>query len=95
MVREHERALLTLGVYVWVPGRRSLQTHTHRETGLSAACVSDGARSHRDVRTAVLAYVLDRIPDARVACLAGSTVHADKAFLKREMPEVRICGVTG
>ena len=46
------------------------------------------AQSHSDVRTAVLAYVLDRIPDAKTACLAGSTVHADKAFLQNEMPEL-------
>lgn len=49
----------------------------------------DPARSHAhsDVRAALLAYVLDRVPDAGVACLAGSTVHADKGFLVNEMPE--------
>lgn len=51
---------------------------------------TDSARAHPHtaVRTAILAYVLDRIPDARTACLAGSTVHADKAFLQNEMPEL-------
>ncbi|KAL4400423.1 Phosphatidylinositol 3,4,5-trisphosphate-dependent Rac exchanger 2 protein [Malassezia pachydermatis] len=54
-----------------------------------AACLdAEQSHSHTDVRTAILAYVLDRIPEARVACLAGSTVHADKAFLVNEMPEL-------
>lgn len=54
-----------------------------------AAC-TDPARSHShtDVRTAILAYVLDRVPDAKTACLAGSSVHADKGFLQNEMPEL-------
>jgi oligoribonuclease len=40
------------------------------------------------VRAAVLAYVRDRVPAPHTACLAGNTVHADKAFLAREMPEL-------
>lgn len=65
-------------------------TKTHGETGLTAACQNpDIAYPHIDVRTAVLAYILDRVPEKRTACLAGSSVHADKVFLVREMPEVR------
>ena len=65
------------------------QTTTHGETGLTAMCL-DASRSHTHeaVRTAVLAYVLDSVPDRRTACLAGSTVHMDKTFLVREMPEL-------
>ncbi|WFD04839.1 Phosphatidylinositol 3,4,5-trisphosphate-dependent Rac exchanger 2 protein [Malassezia vespertilionis] len=63
-------------------------TTTHGETGLIDACLAEDAPSHAMVRTAVLAYVLDRVPDVRTACLAGSSVHADKSFLENEMPEL-------
>lgn len=36
----------------------------------------------------MLAYIRDRIPSSRIACLAGNTVHADATFLKKEMPEL-------
>lgn len=62
---------------------------THGATGLTRDCLSDAAYPHEVVRAAVLAYVLDRVPEARTARLSGSSVHADKAFLVNEMPEVR------
>lgn len=63
-------------------------TH-HGASGLTRECLSDDhAREHADVRAAVLAYVTDRIPEARIACLAGNTVHADANFLRKEFPEV-------
>lgn len=56
---------------------------------MTAACLDDSvARHHADVRAAVLAYIRDRIPQSRIACLAGNTVHADATFLKKEMPEL-------
>ena len=64
-------------------------TRTHSQTGLYAACLDEAcSHPHLDVRTAILAYVLDRVPTARKACLAGSSVHADKMFLVNEMPEL-------
>lgn len=66
----------------------------HGSSGLTAECMDDQiARDHADVRAAVYAYITDRIPDVRVACLAGNTVHADAAFLRKEFPEVRICAL--
>lgn len=61
----------------------------HALSGLTAECL-DANRSypHASVRTAILAYVRDRIPTPNTACLAGNTVHADKAFLHAEMPEL-------
>lgn len=62
---------------------------THGNSGLTAACLNPSiSRDHADVRAAILAYVIDRVPDKRVACLAGNTVHADAVFLKREAPEL-------
>ncbi|KAK0524890.1 Phosphatidylinositol 3,4,5-trisphosphate-dependent Rac exchanger 2 protein [Tilletia horrida] len=46
------------------------------------------AKPHDHVRAAILAYVLDRVPVKGQACLAGNSVHADKVFLDREMPEL-------
>lgn len=63
----------------------------HGSSGLTSACSSGDsavAREHADVRAAVLAYVRDRVPAQGAACLAGNTVHADKAFLAKEMPEL-------
>lgn len=63
-------------------------TTTHKATGLTDACLAPDAPSHEAVRTALLAYVLDRVPGKGDACLAGNTVHADKSFLVNEMPEL-------
>lgn len=61
----------------------------HALSGLTAACLSPStAFPHASVRAAVLAYVRDRIPNPKTACLAGNTVHADKVFLVQEMPEL-------
>ena len=70
----------------------SSQTKQHGASQLTAACMSSAAREHADVRAALLAYVRARVPQARSACLAGNTVHADAAFLKGEMPEVSGAG---
>lgn len=63
-------------------------SHTLSQSGLTAACQASTAHAHADVRAAMLAYVKERIPASRTACLAGNTVHADATFLKAEMPEV-------
>ncbi|EPQ26799.1 uncharacterized protein PFL1_05777 [Pseudozyma flocculosa PF-1] len=61
----------------------------HGISGLTAACLDPTvARSHQDVRKAVLAYIIDRVPAKRIGVLAGNTVHADKVFLQRELPEL-------
>ncbi|CAD6967282.1 unnamed protein product [Tilletia controversa] len=64
-------------------------TEHHGKSGLTALCLDPTvAKPHDHVRAAVFAYVLDRIPVKSQACLAGNSVHADKVFLDREMPEV-------
>lgn len=61
----------------------------HGGSGLTAACTDPGlSHEHADVRAAVLAYVRDRIASPKTAQLAGNTVHADKVFLLKEMPEL-------
>ncbi|SNX84007.1 related to REX2 - Oligoribonuclease, mitochondrial precursor [Melanopsichium pennsylvanicum] len=61
----------------------------HGISGLTEACLSpDHSYPHASVRAAILAYVRDRIAQPNAACLAGNTVHADKVFLVKEMPEL-------
>lgn len=54
-----------------------------QQTGLTQACI-DSPLSHAEVEAKVLEYIKTRIPDQRLAVLAGNTVHADLAFLKLE-----------
>ncbi|EST09378.1 Exonuclease, RNase T/DNA polymerase III [Kalmanozyma brasiliensis GHG001] len=61
----------------------------HGLSGLTSACLSSTTSyPHASVRAALLAYMRDRIPVPNAACLAGNTVHADKVFLVKEMPEL-------
>ncbi|KAI0057869.1 ribonuclease H-like protein [Artomyces pyxidatus] len=62
-------------------------TKQHGSSGLTQACL-DSPHSTASVQTEVLAYIKKWIPEKRVAVLAGNTVHADRAFLAREMPEI-------
>ncbi|MCB9413146.1 MAG: oligoribonuclease [Actinobacteria bacterium] len=39
-------------------------------------------------RDEVLAYIRRHVPEARKAPLAGSSVHMDRSFLSRDMPEI-------
>ncbi|KAI0034699.1 ribonuclease H-like domain-containing protein [Vararia minispora EC-137] len=61
--------------------------NTHQASGLTNACIKS-RRSASDVETAVLKYVRSWIPDKGSACLAGNSVHADKAFLDIHMPSI-------
>ncbi|CAO1637172.1 unnamed protein product [Sympodiomycopsis kandeliae] len=64
-------------------------TNQHGKSNLTSNCLNpEVAKNHTDVRAACLAYIRDRIPDERIACLAGNTVHADANFLRREFPEL-------
>lgn len=36
----------------------------------------------------VLAFICKHVPEPGLACLAGSTVHTDLAFLRKDMPRI-------
>jgi oligoribonuclease len=57
------------------------------QTGLTAACLNS-PHTKEDVSHAVLQYVKKWIPFQRAGILAGSSVHFDKAFLAKEMPQL-------
>lgn len=48
----------------------------------------DGGITLAEAEEAVLAYVRGHVPEARKAPLAGSSVHMDRAFLARDMPDL-------
>lgn len=62
-------------------------TKQHGSSGLTQACLAS-PHSTEYVAKEVLAYIKKWIPDRRVGVLAGNSVHADRAFLVEEMPEV-------
>ena len=57
----------------------------HEESGLLDR-LPDGT-TMADATEQVLAYVREHIPDLRKAPLAGNSVHVDRSFLARDMPE--------
>lgn len=58
--------------------------NTHTATGLVDACQSSSAISASQAATELLEYIQRRVPEPRVALLAGNSVHADKMFLMRK-----------
>ncbi|KIP11228.1 hypothetical protein PHLGIDRAFT_83651 [Phlebiopsis gigantea 11061_1 CR5-6] len=62
-------------------------TNQHGKSGLTAACLAS-KHSREIVFEKVLAYVKKWIPESRIGVLAGNSVHADRAFLVEEVPEL-------
>ncbi|KAJ7125076.1 ribonuclease H-like domain-containing protein [Mycena epipterygia] len=62
-------------------------TTQHGQSGLTQACLSS-THSHEEVSKAVLDYIKKWVPQRRVGILAGNSVHADRAFLVKYMPEI-------
>lgn len=59
----------------------------HGKSGLTAA-VRASEVTLADAEQQLVAFVREHVPEPRVAPLAGNTVHADRAFLRRHMPAV-------
>ncbi|KAI0645281.1 ribonuclease H-like protein [Trametes meyenii] len=60
---------------------------THRASGLIDACL-DSPYTKDFVAQQVLAYIKKWIPSSKIGVLAGNSVHMDRAFLVKEMPEL-------
>lgn len=58
-------------------------TRTHAQTGLTAAVVASDV-TPEEAADGLLAYIKKHAPEPRTAILAGNSVHADAAFLRRE-----------
>ncbi|KAJ3547166.1 hypothetical protein NM688_g5431 [Phlebia brevispora] len=57
------------------------------QSGLTEACL-ESPYSKEYVANEVLKYIQRWVPTQRIGVLAGNSVHADRAFLVEEMPEV-------
>lgn len=55
----------------------------HAASGLTEAAIASTV-THEQAASELLGYILKHVPERRTALLAGNTVHADKAFLRRE-----------
>ncbi|KAJ7106040.1 ribonuclease H-like domain-containing protein [Mycena crocata] len=62
-------------------------TTQHGQSGLTKACLNS-KHTHDEVSKAILDYIKKWIPQRRVGMLAGNSVHADRAFLAKHMPEI-------
>lgn len=58
-------------------------TKTHGDSGLTAAVLAS-TTTPEEATESLLAYIERYVPTRRTALLAGNSVHADKAFLRKE-----------
>jgi len=58
-------------------------TRVHGESGLTAAVI-ESTVTPQQAADGLLAYIQRHVPERGVALLAGNSVHADRAFLRRE-----------
>lgn len=56
---------------------------THRESGLTAAVLASNTTAQK-AADELFDYIKKYVPESRRALLAGNSVHADKAFLRKE-----------
>ncbi|KAJ7188637.1 ribonuclease H-like protein [Mycena filopes] len=62
-------------------------TKQHGQSGLTQACL-DSPHSQAAVSKAVADYIKKWVPQRRVGILTGNSVHADRMFLAKYMPEI-------
>jgi oligoribonuclease len=58
-------------------------TRTHGENGLTQAVIASSVTPEQ-AAAELFEYIRKYVPEPKVALLAGSSVHADKAFLRKE-----------
>jgi oligoribonuclease len=58
-------------------------TRVHGNSGLTAAVI-ESTVTPEQAADGLLAYIQKHVPDRGVALLAGNSVHADRAFLRKE-----------
>ncbi|GAA96939.1 uncharacterized protein L969DRAFT_229104 [Mixia osmundae IAM 14324] len=97
MVTDKDLTLLDEGIEYVVRTDKSVLdqmdewcTKTHSGTGLTQACIAS-KHSIEEVDRKVTEYVKRYFPDDRSAVLAGSSVHADANFIRKDMPLLAKC----
>ncbi|KAI1193564.1 ribonuclease H-like domain-containing protein [Nemania serpens] len=58
-------------------------TRTHAQTGLTASVIASTVTPEQAAEE-LLAYIKKYVPEKKTALLAGNSVHADRAFLRKE-----------
>jgi oligoribonuclease (3'-5' exoribonuclease) len=58
-------------------------TKTHRDSGLTAAVIASNTTPQQAADN-LFEYIKKYVPESKRALLAGNSVHADKAFLRKE-----------
>ncbi|EOO02475.1 putative rna exonuclease protein [Phaeoacremonium minimum UCRPA7] len=58
-------------------------TRVHGKSGLTAAVIESSVTAQQ-AADELLAYIQKYVPDRKTALLAGNSVHADRAFLRKE-----------
>ena len=66
-------------------GMDAVVVQMHGNSGLTAA-IRESTITVEAAEQEVLAFIAQHVPTARTAPLAGNSVHADRAFLRRYMP---------
>lgn len=59
----------------------------HHASGLTEL-IRGSVLTAEEAEGQVLAFVKEHVPERRIAPLAGNSIHADRAFLRRYMPEL-------
>ncbi|CDJ29018.1 oligoribonuclease, putative [Eimeria mitis] len=59
----------------------------HGKSGLTEACIR-ASMSARDAEQQIIAFLIRNGVCAKEAVLAGNSIHMDKEFLRKEMPEL-------
>ncbi len=62
-------------------------TKMHTKSGLLGQA-RESTVSLADAEQAVLAFIVEHVPEPRSGILAGSSIHADRSFLVRHMPTI-------
>jgi len=57
------------------------------KSGLTEACINS-PHTHEFVKSSVMEYIKQWIPEPRVGVIAGNTVHMDRIFLSKYMPDI-------
>ncbi|KAF2973259.1 hypothetical protein GQX73_g443 [Xylaria multiplex] len=58
-------------------------TRTHAQSGLTASVIASKVTPEQAAEE-LLAYIKNYVPERKTALLAGNSVHADRAFLRKE-----------
>ncbi|KAJ7699632.1 ribonuclease H-like domain-containing protein, partial [Mycena rosella] len=75
------------GMDEWCTKQHGQMRLLSRSSGPTQACLTS-THSHEAVSESVLNYIKKWVSQRRIGILAGNSVHADRSFLVKHMPEI-------